>query len=68
MSDAADQRVTELLRDLEHNAAAPPPDLDRRVVRTARWQHAVRGSLLVSSELATVVGVALRLALGTRKP
>jgi hypothetical protein len=68
MSDAADQRVHELLRDLERNAAAPPPDLPASVLRTARWQHAVRGSLVISSELATVVGAALKLAAGTRKP
>jgi hypothetical protein len=68
MSEAADQRVHDLLRDLERNAATPPPDLPESVVRTARWQSAVRNSLVISSELATVVGVALRLAAGTRKP
>lgn len=68
MSDAADQRVHELLRDLERNAAEPPPDLPRAVVRTARWQHAARNALVVRSELATVVGTALRLAAGERKP
>ena len=68
MSAAADQRVPELLRDLARNAAAPPPDLPASVLRTARWQHAVRGSLVISSELATVVGAALKLAAGTRQP
>ena len=68
MSDAADQRVSELLADLERNAAPPPGNLSDRVVRTARWQHAVRNSLVISSELATVVGVALRLTVGARKP
>jgi len=68
MSDAADQRVHELLRDLERNAADPPPELPRSVVRTARWQHAARNSLVISSELATVIGAAVRLAAGGRKP
>jgi hypothetical protein len=68
MSEAADRRVHELLRDLERNAAEPPPDLSRDVVRTARWQHAVRNSLVISSELATVVGTAVRLVAGGRKP
>lgn len=68
MTDAADQRLHELLRDLEHNAASPPPDLPDSVVRTARWQHAVRNSLVISSELATVIGAALKLAAGARRP
>jgi hypothetical protein len=68
MSEAADRRVHELLRDLEGNAAAPPPDLPESVLRTARWQHAVRNSLVISSELASVVGTALKLAAGGRKP
>ncbi len=68
MSDAADQRVHELLSDLERNAAPPPPDLSAQVVRTARWQHSVRSSLVLSGELATVVGAALKLAAGVRKP
>lgn len=68
MSDAADQRVNELLRDLEGNAAPPPSGLPDSVLRTARWQHTVRNSLVISSELAMVVGVVCKLAAGARKP
>ena len=68
MSDTADERVHELLSDLGSNAAPPPPDLSASVLRTARWQRTVRNSLVISSELATVAGAALKLAAGARKP
>jgi hypothetical protein len=59
-----ERRVHQLLSELAEKGPPGPEGLPERVVRSARWQHAVRGSLAASSELAVVAGIALRLALG----
>jgi hypothetical protein len=64
---AAERRVSELLRGAAEDAPSPRADLADRVVRTARWQHAVRGSLAAGGEVAAFVGIALRVALGERR-
>jgi hypothetical protein len=65
-----ERRVNELLRALGEDGPPARGDLAAQVVRTARWQHAVRGSLAATSELAAVAGVAVRLLLGSpgRRP
>jgi hypothetical protein len=63
--DGPEQRVHQLLRELGEDRPPGAEGLPARVVRSARWQHAVRGSLVASSELAVVAGIALRLALGS---
>jgi hypothetical protein len=56
MSDARDRRLDELLDLLATDRQAPPRDLAHDVVRTARWQRAVRGSLAAASDLSAALG------------
>ncbi|MDO8189586.1 hypothetical protein Q5424_28585 [Conexibacter sp. JD483] len=60
-----ERRVHDLFGDVRR---APPPEpparLEERVMRTARWQLAVRGTLRAVTELSAVVAGGLRGALG----
>jgi hypothetical protein len=58
----AERRVHQLLDELEDEP--PRSELAASVVRTARWQRAVRGSVAMGGELAAIFGTAVRLALG----
>jgi hypothetical protein len=64
---AAERRLGEhlqLLRDVPD----APAGLTGRVLRTARWQRAVREPLLAFGHVAAAVGDALRLLLGGTRP
>ena len=64
----AEARVRELLRSL---AGAPPARpgtaLVPHVVRTARWQRAVRGAVQAASGVLGALGDGLSMLIGRRK-
>lgn len=63
-SPAAEERLGTLLALLRTDPPAAAADLPARVLRTARWQHAVRGALRVggwmTSAAVDVVGLIAR--------
>jgi hypothetical protein len=59
----AELRLHEHLDVLRQDAPDAPLDLARRIVRTVRWQRAVRRPLLAIGALTATVGHALRLLL-----
>ncbi len=62
-STAAEQRLGEHLQLLRADAPQAPALIARRVIRSARWQSAVRRPLLAIGGLTATVGHALRLLL-----
>jgi hypothetical protein len=66
-----DDRVQARVRDLlEEVAGAPEPVSDDRVdrvLRTARWQRTVRGSLVAVGELSSALADGLALLAGGRR-
>lgn len=65
---AAEERLVVLLGVLRVDAPRPDESIDERVMRTARWQHLVRGVLSVLSDLAVLLVDGLILMLGLRAP
>lgn len=59
----AERRLHEHLAVLRDDAPQAPPTMVRRVVRSARWQRAIRRPLLAIGALSATVGHALRLLL-----
>lgn len=59
----AEQRLHEHLDVLRQDAPDAPLDLARRIVRTVRWQRAIRRPLLAIGALSATVGHGLRLLL-----
>ncbi len=63
-SPAAEERLGALLALLRADPPAATADLPARVMRAARWQHALRGALRVggwmTSAAADVVGLVAR--------
>ncbi|MDQ6746243.1 MAG: hypothetical protein M3Z27_09565 [Actinomycetota bacterium] len=60
---AAEQRLGEHLQLLRTDAPQAPALIVGRVIRSARWQRAVRRPLLAIGGLTATVGHALRLLL-----
>ncbi len=61
----AERRLEEHLQLLRADAPSPPAPLVAQIVKTARWQRAVRHPLLAAGAVAAAVGDAIRLLLGT---
>ena len=64
----AERRVSEYLSALRVEAADAGRALPGAVVRTARWQRAVRTPLHAAGMLAVAVADGVRLVLGLRGP
>lgn len=60
----AERRLLELVGALRGQTPEPGADLGARVVRTARWQHAVRAPLAAIGRLAGTVADGLALIAG----
>ena len=60
----AERRVREYLQGLRLDGGAVPASLAGSVVRTARWQRAVRTPLHAAGVLAAAVADGVRLVLG----
>ena len=67
VSPAAEERLAGLLALLRADAPAPPADLGGRVMRAARWQHAVRGALRVGGWMTTAAADVVGLVVGGRR-
>lgn len=59
--DAAQRRLDELLGGLRDEPPEPARRLPDTVMRTARWQYAVRGAVVVVSELSVAAGTLVRI-------
>ena len=59
----AEERLLRLLASLEREDAADA-SLTQRVMRSVRWQHAVRGVVVMVGTLAGAVGDGLAVLLG----
>ncbi len=59
----AEQRLHEHLAVLREDAPPAPTTIVKRVVRSARWQRAIRRPLQAIGALSATVGHALRLLL-----
>lgn len=66
----AQRRVAVLISQLRDDRREPPDDLTERVVRTARWQRAVRGTLIAVGQVtgALTDGLALLVDQRGRRP
>ena len=60
----AEQRLSEHLELLRANPPTAAPDLIGRIVRTARWQAAVRDPLVLVGAVALALGESIRLVFG----
>jgi hypothetical protein len=67
MSEASEARVAEYLGELREEPPAPDDHLTRSIVRTARWQEAVRTPVRAVAALTSALGDGLALALGLRR-
>ena len=63
----AEQGLIEHLDSLGANPPEPPPGLTTRVVRTARWQSAVRPYLETAGGILGAAGSATRVLLDPRR-
>ncbi len=62
----AERRLSQHLVVLNDDPPRPAPVLTEIILRTARWQRAVRVPLSAIGQLAATVGDGLRLLLGPR--
>ncbi len=60
----AEQRLSEHLELLRADPPTAAPELITRIVRTARWQVAIRDPLVLVGAVATALGESVRLLLG----
>jgi hypothetical protein len=67
VSEASEERVAEYLGELREGRPAPDDDLTRSIVRTARWQQAVRTPVRAVGALTAALGDGLALVLGVRR-
>ena len=65
--EAAEARVATLLAELRSPAAAGEPVPPEPIVRTARWQRALRGPLRAGAFTAAALVDGLGLLLGIRR-
>ena len=63
----AEQRLDEHLELLRANPPTATPDLITRIVRTARWQAAVRDPLVLIGAVAMSLGESIRLVFGAKE-
>jgi hypothetical protein len=63
---AAERALALQLQVVRDHPPAAGADLAARVLRTARWQRALRAPLLVGAMLANAVGEGLRVLLGAQ--
>jgi hypothetical protein len=63
----AEQRLDEHLELLRANPPTAAPDLITRIVRTARWQAAVRDPLVLIGAVALSLGESIRLVFGAKE-
>jgi hypothetical protein len=59
----AERRLSEHLELLRASPPTAAPDLITRIVRRARWQHAIRGQLILVGAVASAIVEGLRLLL-----
>lgn len=57
----AERRLTEHLELLRASPPAPAPDLVTRVIRSVRWQRAIRGPLVLIGAVAAAIADGLGL-------
>ncbi len=62
----AEQRVAELVAQLRGDRRDPPQRLTEQVMHTARWQRAVRGTLVTVGQLISALGAGLELLVDNR--
>jgi hypothetical protein len=67
VSEASEERVAEYLGELREEPPGPHDDLIRSIVRTARWQQAVRTPVKAVEALTATIGDGLALVLGLRR-
>jgi hypothetical protein len=67
VSEPAEDRVAEYLTELRDDPPAPGSDLDRSILRRARWQEAVRTPVRAVGMLGAALGEGLVLILGMRR-
>ena len=67
MSEASEARLGQYLGELREDPPAPSAELDRSIVRRARWQQAVRTPVRAVGVLGAALGEGLALVLGFRK-
>lgn len=66
--DAAEERLLVLLAAVRTDEPGPSESLEDEVMRTARWQHLVRGVMVAVSDLLTLLVEGILLMLGLRHP
>lgn len=67
LSPAAEERLLALLAVVAAEAPRAEDSAAERIMRTARWQYAVRGTLVFLSELTTTLVDGALLLLGLRR-
>ncbi len=60
------ERLEQLLRLARSEPPSAPPALSDDIMRSARWQYTLRGTLRALSDLSHVMGVGLRWMMGER--
>ncbi|MGH2960772.1 MAG: hypothetical protein ACRDL3_01055 [Solirubrobacterales bacterium] len=65
---AAEERVSGLLELLRGEPLDAPASLTDAVVRTARWQRAVRGTLVLIGEVVAAATAGTEMVLGIEAP
>jgi hypothetical protein len=64
----AEQRLRHLLELIRSAPPAPPADLPKRVVDTARWERGVRNTSQAIGGFGASIAEGLAILLGIRKP
>ncbi len=67
VSPAAEERLGTLLALLRADPPAAAADLPARIVRAARWQHALRGALRVGGWMTSAAADVVGLVAGRRR-
>ena len=63
----AEARLSQLLEPLRADPPRSQPGMALDIVRTARWQAALRGALRAASQLAVAAADVARLIVGSRE-
>lgn len=63
----AEHRVATLVAQLQEDHRELPEHLTEQVMRTARWQRAVRGTLVIAGQVVGSLGDGLALLIDQRK-
>ena len=62
--DPAEERALQLMLLLHEDRPRPSDSIRERIMRTARWQYALRGVLQIVAQLAGALGDLTRLVFG----